>query len=101
VCLRQQDDERSAAHRSSTLPSCVLDSKTMSRQQHTPAALYPLKYPVPILQEDGWALLSLWTWGKSRPHQSSFSWPSSPQPVAILAELLGPHLMVMGCVKLN
>jgi len=38
--LRQQDDECLSAHRSSTLPVCVLDSKMMSGQQHTPAALY-------------------------------------------------------------
>jgi len=40
VCLREQDDECSAAHRSSTLPVCVLDSKMMSDKQHSAAALY-------------------------------------------------------------
>jgi len=27
----------------------------VSGQQHAPAAIYPWKYPVPILQEAGWA----------------------------------------------
>jgi len=40
VCLTQQDEERPAADSSSTIPAFVLDSKMMSGQQHTAAALY-------------------------------------------------------------
>ena len=36
-----------------------------------PAALYPGKDPVPILQEAGWAPGPVWTGGKSRPHRDS------------------------------
>jgi len=43
----------------------------VSGQQHAPAALYPRKDPVPILQEDGWAPGPVWTGGKSRPHRYS------------------------------
>jgi len=42
-------------------------------QQHAPAALYPVKEPVAILQEAGWAPGPVWTGGKSRPH-----WDSTP-----------------------
>ena len=30
-------------------------------QRHAPAALYPRKDPVPIVQEAGWALGPVWT----------------------------------------
>ena len=30
-------------------------------QRHAPAALYPGKYPVPIVQEAGWASEPAWT----------------------------------------
>ena len=33
--------------------------------------LPPGKYPVPILQEAGWAPGPVWTGGKSRPHRDS------------------------------
>ena len=42
-----------------------------SGQQHAPAALYPRKDPVPILQEAVWAPGPVWTGGKSRPHRDS------------------------------
>ena len=67
VCLRQQEDECSAAHRSITLPACVLDSKMMSAQQHTAAALYPRKDQVPNLQEAGCVLLFVCTSVNSPP----------------------------------
>jgi hypothetical protein len=35
--------------------------KGVSGQQHAPAALYPGKDPVPIVQEAGWAPGSVWT----------------------------------------
>jgi len=40
-------------------------------QPHAPAASTPGKYPVPILQEAGWAPGPFWTGGKSRPHRDS------------------------------
>ena len=43
----------------------------VSGQQYAPAALYPRKDPVPILQEAGWAPGPVWTGGKSRPHRDS------------------------------
>ena len=33
----------------------------MRGQRHAPAAINPLKYPVPIAQEAGWAPGSAWT----------------------------------------
>jgi len=45
--------------------------REMNGQQHAPAALYPRKDPVPILQEAGWAPGLVWTSGKSRPHRDS------------------------------
>ena len=44
----------------------------MSGQQHSPAALYPRKDPVPIVQEAGWSPGPVWTGGKSRPHRDFF-----------------------------
>jgi len=43
----------------------------VSGQQHAPAALYPGKGPVPILQEAEWAPGPVWTGGNSRPHRDS------------------------------
>ena len=43
----------------------------VSGQQHAPAALYPGKDPVPILQEAGWAPGPVWTGGKSSPYRDS------------------------------
>jgi len=40
-------------------------------QPHAPAALYPWKDPVAIVQEAGWAPKPVWTGGKSRPHRDS------------------------------
>ena len=40
-------------------------------QQHGPAALYPGKDPVPILQEAEWAPGPVWMGGKSRPRLDS------------------------------
>ena len=65
----------------------------MSGQQHTPAALYPGKDPVPILQETGWAPGSVWTGGKSRPHRDSTPDRPSRNSVAIPTELPGPCFM--------
>ena len=44
----------------------------VSGQQHVPAALYPGKDPVPILQEAGWTPGPVWTGGKSHPHRDFF-----------------------------
>jgi len=43
----------------------------VSGLQHAPAALYPGKDPVPILQEAGWVPGPVWTGEKSRPHRDS------------------------------
>ena len=43
----------------------------VSGQQHAPAALYPWKDPVPILQEAGWTPGPVWTGGKYRPYMDS------------------------------
>ena len=43
----------------------------VSGQQHAPAALYPRKDPVPILQEAGWDSGLIWTGRKSRPDRDS------------------------------
>ena len=43
----------------------------MSGQQHAPAALYPWKDPVPLVQEAGWVTGPVWTGGKSRRHRDS------------------------------
>ena len=40
-------------------------------QPHAPAASTPVKDPVPIAQEVGWAPGQVWTGGKSRPHRHS------------------------------
>ena len=45
--------------------------KEVSGQQHAPAALYPGKDPIPILQEAGWAPGPVQTDGKSRAHRDS------------------------------
>jgi len=37
-------------------------------QRHAPAALYPPKDPVPIVQEAGWAPGSVWTGAKNLAH---------------------------------
>ena len=37
-------------------------------QSYAPAASTPLKDPVPIVQEAGWAPGPVWMGGKSRPH---------------------------------
>jgi len=42
-------------------------------QQHDPAALYPVKDPIPIVQEAGWATGPVWMGGKSRPYRDSIS----------------------------
>ena len=43
----------------------------VSGQQHAPAALFPGKDLLPILQEAGWAPGPVWTDGKSRPRRDS------------------------------
>jgi len=60
----------------------------VSGQQHSPAALYPGKDPVPILQEAGWAPGPVWTGGKSRPHRDSI--PDHPAPSQSLYRLSYP-----------
>jgi len=63
----------------------------VSGQQHSPAALYPGRDPVPILQEAGWAPGPVWTGGKSRPHRDSILDRPAHSSVAIPTELPGPH----------
>ena len=50
------------AHRSSRgIAPLFHDYGTRRGQRHAPAVLYPGKYPVPIVQEVGWAPGSVWT----------------------------------------
>jgi len=48
-------------------------------QRHAPAALYPGKNPIPIIQEAGWAPGPLWT-GAENPTPPGFD-PRTVQPV--------------------
>ena len=50
----------------------------------------PGKYPVPILQEAGWAPGPVWTGGKSRPHRDSIPDRPARSSVAIPTELPAP-----------
>ena len=48
-------------------------------QHHAPAALPPLKDPVPIVQEAGWATGPVWTGTENLAcHRDSIPEPSSP-----------------------
>jgi len=48
-------------------------------QSHAPAALYPGKDPVPIVQEAGWASGPVWTGVENlASHRDSIPGPSSP-----------------------
>jgi len=51
----------------------------------------PDKDPVPIVQEAGWALGSVWTFGKSRPHRDSI--PDRPARSRSLYRLSYPPLI--------
>ena len=69
----------------------------VSGQQHAPAALYPGKEPVPILQEAGWAPGIAWTDGKSRSHRCSI--PDRPGRSQSLYRLsYAAHTHVYMCV---
>jgi hypothetical protein len=67
--------------RSSAIPFVSDESLTVAgvkRQRHAPAAFYPEKDPVPIVQEAGWAPeAGLDRCGKSRPNRDSIPGPSS------------------------
>jgi len=63
----------------------------VSGQQHAPAALYPGKDPVPILQEAWWAPGSVWKGGKSCPHRDLIPERPARSSVAIPTELPDPH----------
>ena len=62
----------------------------MSGQQHAPAAIYPWKNPVPILQEAGWAPGPVWMGRKSHPHRDSI--PDRPACSQSLYRLRYPSL---------
>ena len=49
----------------------------------------PMKDPVPILEEAGWAPEPVWTGGKSRPHLDSIPDRPARSSVAIPTELPG------------
>ena len=59
--------------------------RVVSGEQHAPAALYPRKDPVPIVQEAGWAPGPVWTGEKSRPHRDSI--PDRPARRELLYQL--------------
>jgi hypothetical protein len=73
----------------------------MSGQQHAPTAFTAGKNPVPIVQEAGWASGPVWTGGKSRP--TGIRSPDLParSSVAVLTDLLGPHLSLVPKLKLE
>ena len=73
----------------------------VSGQQQAPAAIYPGKDPVPILQEAGWAPGAVWTGGKSRPYRDSI--PDRPvrSSVAVPTELTGPQISETHNTKFN
>ena len=54
----------------------------------------PGRDPVPILQEAGWASGSVWTGGKSRPHQVSMPGPPARSSVAIPTEVPDPLRLI-------
>ena len=64
----------------------------MGGQFHAPAASTCGKDLVPILQEAGWAPGSVWTGGKSRPHQDSIPDRPARSSVAIPTELPDPYI---------
>jgi len=48
-------------------------------QRHAPAAFYPVKDPVPIVQEAEWAPGPVWTGAETlAPQRDSIHGPSSP-----------------------
>ena len=53
--------------------------------------LPPVKDPVTIVQEAGWAPGPVWMGGKSRPHRDSIPDRPARSSVAIPTELPGPH----------
>jgi len=64
----------------------------VSGQQHAPAALYPRKDSVPIVQEAEWDPGPVWTGGKSRPNQDSIPDRPARSSVVIPTELPGPYI---------
>jgi len=67
----------------------------VSGQQHAPAALYPGKDPVLILQEAGWAPGPVWTGGKSRPHRDSIpDRPARSQSLYRLSYRAHSHILL-------
>ena len=59
--------------------------------RHAPAAFTPGKYPVPIVQEAGWAPGPVWIGAENlAPHRDSIPGPSSPQRVALPTALSRP-----------
>ena len=71
----------------------------MSGQQHAPAALFPGKDSVPILQEAGWSPGLVWTGGKSRLHQDSI--PDRPARSPSLYQLSYPAQRIIIINALN
>ena len=62
----------------------------VSGQQHAPAALYPGKDSVPLLQEVGWVPGPVWTGRKISSIAGYDPGSSSPYSVAIPTDLPGP-----------
>ena len=63
----------------------------------------PGKDPVPIVQEDGWALGPVWTGGKSRFHREAIPDRPARSSVAIPTELTGPlfKLYILAYIEHN
>jgi hypothetical protein len=58
-------------------------------KRHAPASLPPWKYPVPTLQEDGWALGPVWT-GAEYLTSTGIRFPDRPARIQSLYRLSYP-----------
>jgi hypothetical protein len=69
-------------------------------QRHAPAAIYPGKNPVPIVQEAGWAPGPVWT-GAENLAPTGIRSPDRPARTQLLYRLSNPaHLISYECFKI-
>jgi len=81
-------------HNRGTRRGCVISN--------TPRPYFtPVKDPVPIVQEAGWAPGTVWTDGKSRPYRDSIPDRPARSSVAIPTELPGQLTEMNKIVKLR
>jgi hypothetical protein len=67
-------------------------------QRNAPAALYPGKDPVPIVQEAGWAPGPIWT-GAKNPVPTGIRSPDRPAPSQLLYRLRYPAHKLINKIK--